>query len=310
MLTPEEQQLPIDQQQLPVMPMPLGGQQPPHESLPLEFLPPAQLPTAQEDQLPMEDQGVNPEEEAQEPVPPPPPQQQQNPFEAMHFMAQQQPPAQQQPFQLPLFQQPLFQQQLFQHQPFQPPAPTHPDMVMAMQYQLQQQNQQIQQLLQVTQHTQQVPPLPHYYGGAREGEQFDPFFQDDQSQDHTKPFKKSQSQSSWELHYHNLFPRLGDGLSPQKNEHSKSAKILALTNFQASLNDYFETVQLRDDDTPTNHFWMDDFADLQMASLHFSKMLLQHMWCTKELTNLHPEQMSNSQILIFDLRPVNTTSEQ
>ena len=57
---------------------------------------------------------------------------------------------------------------------------------------------------------------------------------------------------------------------------------------------------------------MDDFANFQMASLHFSKMLLQHTWCTKELTNLRPEQMSNSQILIFNLHPVDTTgtSEQ
>ena len=51
---------------------------------------------------------------------------------------------------------------------------------MAMQYQLHQQNQQIQQLLLETQHAQHAPPLPNYYGGAREGKQFDPVFQDDQ----------------------------------------------------------------------------------------------------------------------------------
>jgi hypothetical protein len=299
----------------------MGGQLPPDEPLPLEFLPPAQLPAAQEDQLPMGDPVANIEEDAQEPVPPPPLPQQQNPFAAMQFMAQQHPPAQQQPFQQQPFPPPLFPQQPFQHQPFHPPAPAQPEMVMAMQYQLHQQNQQIQQLLLASQQAQQAPPIPNYYGGAREGEPYDPFFQDDQSQDRTKPFEKSQSQITWELYYRNLCadatgdlavfnPDLETAFPSQKTEHSKSAKILALTTFQASLNDYFEAVQLRDDETPPNHFRMDDFADFQMASLHFTKMLLQHTWCTKELTNLRPEQMSNSQILIFDLRPVDTTSEQ
>jgi hypothetical protein len=113
MLALEEQQLPDDQQP-PVTPPPLGGQLPPDDPLPLdELLPPAQLPAAQEDQLPMGDPVANPEEEVQEPVPPPPLPQQQNPFAAMQFMAQQQPPAQQQPFQQQPFPPPLFQQQPF-----------------------------------------------------------------------------------------------------------------------------------------------------------------------------------------------------
>jgi hypothetical protein len=132
---------------------------------------------------------ANLEEEAQEPVPPPPLQQQQNPFAAMQFMAQQQPPAQQQPFQQQPYQPPLFQQQQpFKHQPFLPPAPAQPDMVMVMQYQLHQQNQQIQQLLLAMQHAQHALLLPNYYVASGKARSLTLFSQDDQKHPLLAPF--------------------------------------------------------------------------------------------------------------------------